>query len=508
MLKNIYKNRFFLLLSIGFVLGGCASRLMVKETYKDGNLTKFYYKKSIIGSTVVREVTFHPNGLRAEETWYKSGRHIVRRINWDTQGQLRQEQFYKKGVPDGKWTWWNESGIPDSQKVYKKASVVKYTRWYPNGQRRVVKSYRKSLPHGIWRWWGEDAIPDSLKMYQFGQLDGNVIIWHENGGLKTKQFYRRDSREGRWTWWNKEGIPDSQKVYREELVVKYTRWHPNGKRWFVKSYKDELLHGEWIWWGEDAVSDSQKVYKNGKLDGMVRHWYSRDQLRKEEEYHLGKRDGRLRKWYEHGPLEREEHYKQGIIHGTCKYWLGTGVKYLEVPYVNGQKQGILKKYYYATGRLQSETEYEKGEKYGHQITWNPSGRLIRDYIFISDEPYIEKEFYSTGNHKRVKVYLVGDRGWEILWDKHNRRVEKEDRWRSDHRVITKTHKNGMRSLEIDYEEEKKHGVEFHYYENGALQKEVLYYFDTPLLERELNREGELIVERLYQDGSIVWIRKK
>ena len=91
-------------------------------------------------------------------------------------------------------------------------------------------------------------------------------------------------------------------------------------------------------------------YKDGKLEGLCRHWHENGQLKFEDNFKDGKRDGLCRTWYERWSVGVDEmefskmvsemvyvelvrgwsvgvvksNYKDGKLEGLCRYWHENG----------------------------------------------------------------------------------------------------------------------------------------------------------------------------------------
>ena len=78
-------------------------------------------------------------------------------------------------------------------------------------------------------------------------------------------------------------------------------------------------------------------YKDGKLEGLCRHWHENGQLKYEYNFKDGKRDGLCRTWYEDGQLGWEDNYKDGKLEGLCRYWHENGQLKWEDNYKDGNR---------------------------------------------------------------------------------------------------------------------------------------------------------------------------
>ena len=65
-------------------------------------------------------------------------------------------------------------------------------------------------------------------------------------------------------------------------------------------------------------------FKEGKPNGLVKHWDENGQLDLEQNVIDGKADGLCKSWYENGQLEYQKNYKDGKQEGLYQSWHKNG----------------------------------------------------------------------------------------------------------------------------------------------------------------------------------------
>lgn len=98
---------------------------------------------------------------------------------WHENGQKRWEGFYKNGEKAGTWTAWYENGQKLSEHLYKylvwtgvstktevrDRALLSETYWYENGQKWWEGSLKDGKKEGTWTWWNEDGTVDKTEQH-------------------------------------------------------------------------------------------------------------------------------------------------------------------------------------------------------------------------------------------------------------------------------------------------------------------------------------------------------
>jgi antitoxin component YwqK of YwqJK toxin-antitoxin module len=150
--------------------------------------------------------------------------------------------------------------------------------------------------------------------------------------------------------------------------------------------------------------------------------------RKEAEYHYqdDALDGTASRWYFNGNLEFEEEYKNDLLHGTSRNYYITGTLSTERHYNKGVLHGDYREYW-ENGEIKASGQYEHGWWEGDWIYYDPQGIQVGQATF------------SEGNG-----------------------------------VLSGFHRNGVKSREVHYLNNQKHGAEIIYDESGKKTKELRY----------------------------------
>ena len=112
------------------------------------------------------------------------------------------------------------------------------------------------------------------------------------------------------------------------------------------------------------------------ISGCVkRDYHSNGNLWIEIPYKNGDKEG-IEKWYyENGNLNIETPYKNGKEEGIEKWYYWNGSLRTETPYKNGRLKGIAKAYY-ENGSLQAETQFKNHGIHGDMKIYTEDGKLL------------------------------------------------------------------------------------------------------------------------------------
>jgi TonB family protein len=84
-----------------------------------------------------------------------------------------------------------------------------------------------------------------------------------------------------------------------------------------------------------------------------------------------------KEFYDSGKLKSETHYKDGKEEGLRTVWRKSGKRERETHYKNGEREG-LDTYWYPSGRKKSERHYKNGKQDGLETEWLENGKKISD----------------------------------------------------------------------------------------------------------------------------------
>ncbi len=272
-------------------------------------------------------------------------------------------------------------------------------------------------------------------------------------------------------------------------------WHliVHRRRYLTGSIRGGIAQGDW----EEYVSldlYERTTYKDGKPDGKVYRYADRGELYREETYD----NGTLREsiTYSDGRILKHINYDEnGDRHGHFVSYFSNGDPESVETWVHGVLEG--ERIHYSTGNKTVE-HYVGGETSGAYEEWNRDGILIR------------KGFYEPGH------ILTG----LCVWYEENGDIEEEAEYLHGkrHGEQRRYYPGGLLSSLSDYDNDERHGRYIYYdrephlidregtYVHGKQHGETKHYYKGELERVEIYRDGDMICEKVYDNGKIEYIR--
>ena len=172
---------------------------------------------------------------------------------------------------------------------------------------------------------------------------------------------------GNWEFYNANGQLTSYGAYNDtgERAGKWTWLYNNGKVKEIAVYDAGILNGENIEYFPNEKPSIIANYVNGELDGEYKYYNNKGALLQKKYFKNGELEGLYTSYFEVGKNLPEYHipYKQGAVDIGFTEYYANGNVYAEVPFANGKREGIEKKYLF-NKKISSEISYKNGELNG------------------------------------------------------------------------------------------------------------------------------------------------
>lgn len=125
--------------------------------------------------------------------------------------------------------------------------------------------------------------------------------------------------------------------------------------------------------------------------------------------------GEIRQYTKDNRLRTIINYDRGVKHGFSYLYYDDGeTLLLAMPYANGKRQGIAKKYY-ASGKLYATTSYHENLLHGPRSTYFKSGQIRSVVNYGYGFPGIgTTEYLLDGTEKTANTIVADRRGQQIL----------------------------------------------------------------------------------------------
>ena len=256
--------------------------------------------------------------------------------------------------------------------------------------------------------------------------------------------------------------------------------YPGGNKSSEGYIKNGKPDGFWKSYFENGKIKSEGNRKDFELDSCWKFYNEDGKLILEVTYRAGKKNGPKTTY-----LDKEtvlENYRNDIKEGRTRYFYTNGKIKIEIPYVNGQEQGLGKEYD-TNGTIITLTEYKRGfivermkinridrnnQKQGKWYYFYDSGPVRTEGTFKNNKKngYF-KEFAENGDLIRVQKYL-------------------DD------------------VIQPEAEEIRKLDIQNEYYPTGKIKTVSMFRNGVPEgMKKEFSQDGQIVKSYLYKNGIIV-----
>jgi antitoxin component YwqK of YwqJK toxin-antitoxin module len=160
--------------------------------------------------------------------------------------------------------------------------------------------------------------------------------------------------------------------------------------------------GTWKYYRADGSVSRIEEYKAGKLHGKRIYYFKNGKTDTEVPYKNGDRDGVFKKYSEDGVLAYQMTYDDDVLTGYS--YLGRNNEPVpEIPLVQGN--GSVKSFF-PNGNASLAVDYVDGSQHGHYKLYHPNGKLfLEDTENYGESEGLLKEYNSDGTLRSEYNYL-------------------------------------------------------------------------------------------------------
>lgn len=419
------------------------------------------------------------NSTNVADTIFNKKEIIVRNSKKDT----LEISGYFAGRLQGKKTLYNSNGDIRLVANYKKGLLHGKVEHYPYRAKQVSRiEYYKAVPkenkselHGKTVIYYPNGDLQETLIYKNGAKNGKYIIYHSKGQIKEKGTFKNNLNIGNKLTFNKNG-----NLLRNENFILID--NPNyTSRIDQKEKKVEnlkvpakisVLNGSSLYYHYNGFIASELEFKSGKKNGVCREYHQakNKSLKSEIEFKKGLEHGSFIHFDKDGKIERQGIYYKEIEVGDTVYkgvYDGEIISYNKGKlqrienWENFMRNGVQENYTYHTGKLSLRTHFKDNLKCG-----------------------LEEGFDSDGLKRHESYYEIV----EIDGNKVSQQIG-----------INTTWTKGIKRSETNWENGKKNGLAYIYYENGSLER-MMNYKDGELdgLDKTYYENGQIKEDYMYQ----------
>ncbi len=249
----------------------------------------------------------------AQKGWLFDGLNSA----WDESGNLIAEFQYDKGSLEGTALYYHPSGSIWKKEPYCNNQLQGTVETYLDcGQLLQTTEYVNGIKHGISKRYWEPDMPAAEEQY----INGLLIMgsYYDRLGQPVAEVVNGN---GYRAVFGRSGVAELQE-FRQGIQQGEIKLF-NGAGRLVGSYnsKDGIKHGLEIEYYNDSFSVEPKPklsiqWSEGKMQGMVKTWYSNGLQESQREMSANNKNGLLTAWYADGSLMMIEEYdKDKLVKG-------------------------------------------------------------------------------------------------------------------------------------------------------------------------------------------------
>ena len=365
---------------------------------------------------------------------------------------------------------------------------------HENGRIASEGNFENGLPVGVWKNYYDDGTLRSTGKKKNGMSDSIWVFYDVEGRKKNKFDYANDMKNGCATFYDTLGNTIKEIFYVDDVAQgEVLEYYADGQIKSSVQYKDGKRVGLLLEYGENGDIITEEIYDNGFLKD--KNEYNR---RNEN----GEKIGKWRKFHPNGTIESEIEFENGEKSGISKTYNKKG-KLIDLQKMQGDTVAghvdelvIIEMYrsYDENGKLKLIGGLDNGLKSGIFREYDKEGNIINGYIYEKDTIIGEGIILGNGIYTGEWKTFFKNNGKIKSTGNYNEGL-KEGKW-------TYYYPNGNKEQEGVFKDDLLKGEWKWYYNNGQLKRKE-YYNSKQLLEGtvvEYDSLGKEITRGDYYNG--------
>lgn len=292
-------------------------------------------------------------------------------------------------------------------------------------------------------------------------------------------------------------------------------WHyfnENGDLSSKGSFEGGEKSGLWVTYHSNKKLKTQEMFKGGKNDGKYESYYENGKIKAKGNFLNDEKDGLWEYYYESGVVQTKVSFLNDIQHGNRLDFYESGNKQSEASYNNGKINGVLTNYFDATNKIKNKGSYINGDKDGLHVFYFQNGSIRVKENFWNGVIVNSEDYYPSGKILNKRTFFNGEvtaiNDQDIYFNENGEEILKNGTGKA---IVF--HDNGSKSFEANYVNGCRDGIATWYYDNGQIDKEVMYRFSEihkPLGLRwevlsSYDRNGNPRDKGTLKNGNGTWI---
>lgn len=137
-------------------------------------------------------------------------------VQWYPNGGKAIEGHYESGRQQGVWTVWYDSGKMMLQETLLAGSRHGDSKgWHKNGTLAGSGTYADNMRQGVWTVWYDNGAKMQEGTYDNDMRSGLWTFYYDNGNRKEAGSFENGEHTGIWQWWDLSGTLVREGAYSE-----------------------------------------------------------------------------------------------------------------------------------------------------------------------------------------------------------------------------------------------------------------------------------------------------
>lgn len=469
------------------------------------------------------------NGQVSSEGTMRDGKPDGMWVSYYTTGVIKSKGKRSNFLLDSIWKFYNEQGLLTEEISYLRGKKSGYTIRYQTiirndslvnslkskelylnnnredqglyfdkeGRIKQIIRYKSGKKHGLTRGFDKDSTLVVIYKYhndflidrefvnQYDSQNKKHGLWkslYDKDNIKLEENYKNGIRHGYYREYSTRGELLVSKFY--ELGVEIERADPDEIKIDLRNEFDGngqiIASGGFI--NNTPVGIHRKYTENRSVINTIEYNNSGQLVSDGITDEKGQKDEYWKFYFTTGEVRSEGNFNDNVRHGVWKYFYPKGRLEQTGTFRNGKEDGLWI-WYYEDGSLRREESYYRGQEDGASLEFDTQGSAIARGEYI--EGLKEGEwYYHVGDHTESGVYKADQR--DGVW-KH-------------------FYLNGDKKFVGSYIQGFANGRHKYYYESGKIKEER--FFEMGRKEKswkKYDKEGIIIMNVTYSNDVIVRI---
>ena len=196
-----------------------------------------------------------------------SGKKQGHWIKYDDDHKKIYDGNFENGVPEGKFTYFYDTGIPWSVSMFSQNGKVARSKMYDAGGNLIGEGkYVNEKKDSVWKFYNQEGKILSDEVYSNGVKNGSCKIYYASGQISEDKMWKSGVLEGPCKKYFDGGqIKYSGNYVNNKVNGKITFYYISGKVDAEGMYVADLKDGVWTYYKEDGSLLRTDTYSHGNM---------------------------------------------------------------------------------------------------------------------------------------------------------------------------------------------------------------------------------------------------